>query len=219
MNIDIHGHSLDLAYRNRLPLNAPLGGNTDIPMMRRGGVTAQLCATWTPDIRLSGPHSHSVEEPLRALLGLLDYLHRELRGPAGDEVRLAQSGAELRAAEASGQVALIVGMEGTDALGGDPAILRILHQLGLRHVGLVHEHANEFGAASQVWEGGQMLRYDPARHPPRHLSEAGRELIVEMKQLGILIDFDPPGRAWRSSEAIDFIAGPVIIGHAGRSAD
>ncbi len=214
MIIDVHGHTLDLAYRSGHRLNAPMGGNTDIPLMRLGGVTAQLCANWTPDISLSGPHTHSVEAPLSTLLSVLDYLHRELSGPAGEDVLLAKTSADLQTAGDTGQVALIVGMEGTDALCGDPAVLRKLFKLGLRHVCLVHEHANEFGAASQVWEKGQMRRYDPALDPAGHLTDAGRVLIGEMKQLGILIDVmhlvEPA--FW---DVLETISGPVIVSHGG----
>ena len=104
MIIDVHGHMLDLAYRsgNRVNLHAPLGGATDIPLLQLGGVTAQLCANWTPNISLSGPHDHSVAEPLRTLLNVLDYLHRELSGPAGKDVLLAKTSADLR--EAAGRL-------------------------------------------------------------------------------------------------------------------
>jgi len=39
--IDVVGHTLDLDYRSGHRLNAPMGGNTYIPLMRWGGVTAQ----------------------------------------------------------------------------------------------------------------------------------------------------------------------------------
>lgn len=214
MIIDVHGHILDLAYRSNKQLNSSLGGVTDVPLMRVGGVTGQLCSTWTPNIALSGPHSHSVEAPLRTLLGIIDYLHRELCGPAGTDVRLARTTADLKAAAYEGRVALIVGMEGTDALGGDSSVLRILHRLGLRHVGLVHEHANEFGAASQVWEKGRMRPYDGAKDPEGHLSDRGRTLLDEMCQLGILVDLthlvEPA--FW---EVLDFIKRPSLVSHGG----
>jgi membrane dipeptidase len=218
--IDVHGHTLDLAYHRGLPLHGSLGGATDVPLMRRGGVTAQLCATWTPNAALSGPHRYSVRDPLAALLGMLDYLDRELTGPAGGEVLLARTCADLRAAEASGRVALIVGMEGTDALCGDVAVLRTLHGRGLRHVCLVHEHGNEFGTASQVWEHGRMRRHDPARDPALRATEAGRALIAEMNRLGVLVDLthlvEPA--FW---EALALVEGPVVISHGGvrRSTD
>ena len=126
MIIDIHGHILDIAYRRKKPLNSSLGGLTDVPLMRVGGVTGQLCAIWTPNIMLSGPHSHSVEAPLRTILEVLDYVHRELCGPAGADVLLVRSIGDLQTAESKGCVALIIGMEGTDALGGDPRVLQNL---------------------------------------------------------------------------------------------
>ena len=155
-----------------------------------------------------------MEAPLSSQLSVLEYLHRELAGPAGEDVLLARTSADLRTAADIGRVALIVGMEGTDALCGDPAVLRKLFELGLRHVCLAHEHANEFGAASQVWEKGKMRRYDPSRNPEGHLTDAGRALIAEMKRLGILIDVmhlvEPA--FW---EVLDTIAGPVIVSHGG----
>ncbi len=214
MIVDVHGHLLDLAYHTGKPLHAVLEGNTDVPKLRQGGVNAQLCPIWTPDVALSGPHSHSVTSPFRALLGVLEYLHRELSGPAGDEVMLTLTAADLRIAKETGRVAIIVGMEGTDALDDDPEKLRIFHSLGLRHVCLVHERANAFGAASQVWEQGTMRRYDPARDPVGHLSDSGCELIAEMQRLHILIDLthlvEPA-----FSEVLNVIEGPVVVSHGG----
>lgn len=214
MIIDLHGHALDLAFRSDERLNAPLGGATDIPLMRAGGVTGQLCATWTPDVACSGPHSHSVVAPRQTLLDILDYLQLELSGPVGADVLLARTAADLREAAHDGRVALIVGVEGTDAIDGDPAVLRRLYRLGLRHVGLVHEHANEFGASSQVWEAGRMRAYDPEKDPARHLSVRGRELVAEMCQLGILVDLthlvEPA-----FSEVLESVAGPVVVSHGG----
>ncbi len=214
MIVDVHGHLLDLAYHTGTPLHALLEGNTDVPKLRQGGVNGQLCPIWTPDVALSGPHSHSVTSPFRALLGVLEYLHRELSGPAGDEVMLALSAADLRIAKETGRIAIIVGMEGTDALDDDPEKLRIFHGLGLRHVCLVHERANAFGAASQVWEQGTMRCYDPARDPVGHLSDIGRELIAEMQRLRILIDLthlvEPA-----FGEVLNVIEGPVVVSHGG----
>ena len=214
MIIDIHGHILDVAYRSKKPLNFSLGGLTDVPLMRVGGVTGQLCAIWTPNIMLSGPHSHSVEAPLRTTLEVLDYVHRELSGPAGEDVLLVRSLVDLQTAESKGCVALIIGMEGTDALGGDPRVLQNLHSLGLRHVGLVHEHANEFGAATQVWERGKMRVYEEGKDSKGYLSDRGRKLLEEMCRLGILIDLThlvEPG-FW---EVLEFVKRPVLVSHGG----
>lgn len=214
MLIDIHGHLLDLAFRTGEPLNASLDGNTDVPLLRQGGVTGQLCPIWTPDVVLSGPHSHSVDSPFASFLAVLDYLHKELDGPAGDDVLLALNAADFRQAEATGRVAVMAGMEGTDALGDDPEKLQLFHRLGLRHVCLVHEHINSFGAASQVWERGNMRHFDPACDPAGRLTDVGRELIAEMQRLGILIDLthlvEPA--FWN---VLEIVQGPVLVSHGG----
>jgi membrane dipeptidase len=215
--VDIHGHTLDLAFHTRRGLAAALGGTTDVPLMRAGGVTAQLNACWTPEVGLSGPHSHSVANAPSALDAMLAYLEAELAGPAGEEVVVARSARDLTAAAANGQIALILGMEGTDAIADDPARLAALHARGLRHVCLVHEHANAFGGASQVWEQGEMRRLDPGADPSPHLSVRGRELLAEMARLGILLDITHlvPPAFW---EVLDAWSGPVIVSHGGARA-
>jgi membrane dipeptidase len=115
-------------------------------------------------------------------------------------------------------------MEGTDAIrvdpdaiGGDPAALAPLHRRGVRHICLIHEHANEFGASSQVWEDGVMRRYRPGEDPEGHLSGRGRELLAEVRRLGWLVDLthlvEPA--FWEVLEAVD---GPVIVSHGGARA-
>ena len=55
----------------------------------------------------------------------------------------------------------MLGLEGGDALQGDPDRLRTLYLAGLRHVCLVHEGRNAIAVATQVWEGQTMRAYDP----------------------------------------------------------
>jgi len=186
--VDGHGHTLDLAFRKGCHLDEALGGTTDVTLLRAGGVTAQLTAIWTADRRLSGPYDHSVDNPLLATLRMLDYLHQELQGPAGRSVHLVRSAADVIAAKANGKIALLVGIEGTDALADDLAVLRSFHRLGLRHVCLVHERRNAYGTSTHVSTGDQWRPYDPAVDPPATFTDAGRKLIAECNRLGVLVD-------------------------------
>jgi membrane dipeptidase len=148
---------------------------------------------------------------------MLDYLDAQLAGPAGQDVLVARTAGDLRTAAASGRIALVLGMEGTDVIGDDPAALASLYDRGLRHVCLVHEHANVFGGASQVWVDGEMQRLDPGAQPERHLGAVGRELLAEMRRLGILVDLTHlvPPAFW---EVLDAYHGPVIVSHGGARA-
>ena len=188
MVLDMHGHTVDIAFRGSRHLHESLGGVTDVPLMQAGGVHAQLSATWLPDITLSGPHSHSVPSPKESLSAIFDYLDQELAGRAAEDVLLARTATDLRHAKRTGRVAILVGMEGTDALQGEPALLEHFYNRGLRQIGLVHEHANEFGGASQVWDAGKMRAFDQSNDPKFHLTPRGRDLLRIMVRLRILID-------------------------------
>ena len=179
-------------------------------MMRAGGVAAQLTACWVPDAAIGGPHAS--RQPLRKLLQMVDYLHHELNGPAGDHVTLAACAGDIEAARADGKVALILGLEGGDALKGDVSLLRTLHRLGLRHVGLVHEGRNALGTATQVWNGPEMRVHDSHIDGPGGLTPAGHAVVGEMNRLGMLVDVTHMEAAtFRDTLAIT--TAPVVATH------
>ena len=186
MIVDVHGHTLDLAYEAKAPLAGDLGGLTDIPLLRAGGVAAQLTACWVPDAAIGGPHGSP--EPLRKALTMIDYLLGQLDGASGLHVMLALRADDVIGAQTAGKIALILGFEGSDALKGDLGLLRAFHRLGVRHLGLVHEGRNAVGTATQVWEGAHMRLYNSQIDPPGGLTDAGKAFIQEMNQLGLLVD-------------------------------
>lgn len=208
--IDAHGHTLDLAFTSNRSLHHSLDGLTDVPLMRTGGIAAQLTACWVPDAAIGGPHASP--HPLQLILQMADYLHRELEGEAGEYVALATSVSDIETTRANGKVAFIFGLEGGDSLKGDLSVLRTLYRLGLRHVGLVHEGRNELGGATQVWDGSTMRLYDSSIDPSGGLTPGGKEVIREMNQLGMLVDVTHMAEAcfW---DALEVARAPVIATH------
>lgn len=208
--IDAHGHTLDLAFKSNRRFHCALGGLTDVPLMRAGGITAQLTACWVPDAVVGGPHAS--QHPLQLILQMVDFLHRELDGEAGEYATLATSASDIEAARTNGKIAFVLGLEGGDSLKGDLGVLRTLYRLGLRHVGLVHEGRNALASATQVWDGPTMRLYDSSIDPPGGLSSCGKEVIREMNRLGMLVDVTHMVEAsfW---DALEVASGPVIVTH------
>lgn len=208
--IDAHGHTLDLAFQTQRHLHHALGGLTDVPLLRTGGFAAQLTACWVPDAAIGGPHAS--HQPLQLTLQILDYLHCELAGEAGEYAVLATTADAIEKARAQGKIAFIVGMEGGDALKGDPTLLRTLYRLGVRHLGLVHEGRNALGCATQVWEGSHMRLYDRRNDAPGRLTAMGAEILREMNRLGMLVDLTHMVEDcfW---EALEIARGPVSATH------
>ena len=208
--VDAHGHTLDLAFKLGRDLHRGLGGLTDVPLMRAGGVTAQLTACWVPDAASGGPHGS--RQPLQQVLRIIDFLHGQLEGEAGEHALLATSADQIVAAQKSGKTAFVLGLEGGDSLKGDLGVLRTFYRLGVRHLGLVHEGRNALGTPTQVWDGPQMRLYDHKVDPPGRLTEAGKQVIGEMNRLGMLVDVTHMVEAcfW---DALEVTRAPVIATH------
>ncbi len=73
------------------------------------------------------------------------------------------------------QIGVMLTLEGVDALPNDSCYVRLLHRLGVRAIGLTWNHANWAADGAAEPRGGG-------------LTQAGRRLVHDCEQLGILVD-------------------------------
>ncbi len=166
-------------------------GQFDLPRAVEGGITAELLAIFLHD---PGPGSC-----MRQTIRYLDAFHREVEAFPDMAIAATRADDILRAKD-EGKVALILSMEGAEALEGDLNFLRICHRLGLRSLGLTWNRRNE--AADGVGE----LRTGGG------LSEFGVQLVKECNRLGILIDMahlSPAG----VEDVLELSESPVVVTH------
>ncbi len=166
-------------------------GQFDLPRALEGGVTAELLAIYLHD-----PQPGSC---MRQTVQYLDAFHREVEAFSDVAVAATRAGDILRAKE-QGKVALILSMEGAEALEGDLNFLRVCHRLGLRSLGLTWNRRNE--AADGVGE----LRTGGG------LSEFGVQLVKECNRLGILIDMAHLAPAG-VEDVLEISEAPVVVTH------
>ncbi len=108
---------------------------------------------------------------------------------------------DLTAAKASGRMGLIYGFQDTSALDGQLDRLKLFHALGVRIVQPVYNRRNLMGdGCLEPADGG--------------LSTLGRELIVEINKLKILLDLSHAG-ARTQAEGIAASKSPMAITHTG----
>jgi len=161
-----------------------------LPRMREGGVTAQIFAICTCSGHLPGG-------PLKQALRMLDAFYRELEDNP-DSLVLATSATDIERAKREGRVAAILGLEGAEPLEGDLGVLRMLHRLGVRVVGLTWNRRNQ--AADGVNEAGGLTNF-------------GVALVRELNRLGMVIDvahLAPAG----VRDVLELSEAPVIASHA-----
>ena len=218
--VDLHADSLllgrDLTRRSA-------NGHVDLPRLREGGVLLQVFGVAT-----SVPYGMNIERndpPGFDMIGFLFCVrlaHGCLGGPparlAAQAQRLAQLTARdpalvwvrtagdlatmhARRASDPNVLGAMLGIEGAQSLGGDPAALELAFASGVRMIGLAHFFDNDYaGSAHGVAKGG--------------LTELGRRTFARMEELGIIADL-----AHLSPAAIDDVLAiasrPVVVSHGG----
>ena len=143
-------------------------GNIDIPRMRDGGLSAIFFSIWIPG-KILGP------EAVKQALVQIDAVRETVRKHPNDLV-LATSADDIRAAHAQGKIAALMGVEGGHMMGNDLAVLRTFAALGVRYMTLTHMENNEWADSSTA--------------KPEHngLTDFGRNVVLEMNRLGIIVD-------------------------------
>jgi membrane dipeptidase len=154
-------------------------GHVDIPRLKEGGVTAPFFAAYVPAaFATSGGAA-------RKTLELIDLIHRLVESHPNDLV-LADSVAGIRAAKRSGKIAALIGIEGGHAIENSLGSLSAFFRLGARYMTLTHTNTNDWADSS-----GSFFTYgfDPKKYAIHNgLTGFGREVVLEMNRLGMLID-------------------------------
>jgi len=161
----------DTFYRIALeeldPFQREGGLHVNVPRTREVGQVLQVCSVFTP-ARYSGKPA---EDFARRVIETLDHW-ADQRPDAFLRVRSRDELARL----GEGALGLIPWLEGASPLRGELSLLDEFFELGVRGIGLVHNHANEVADGCGVPD------------PRRGLSEFGHQLIARMEALGMAVD-------------------------------
>jgi membrane dipeptidase len=168
-------------------------GSVDIPRMREGGVGAIFFALWVP-IEVTG------SKATRRALDLLDSVNDQIRRHQ-DDLMLATSSDEVRAARARGKIAVLMGVEGGHAIDNNLDVLRDFFARGVRYMTLTHNAPTDWA--------------DSSNHSPRHegLTVFGREVVCQMNQLGMLVDISHVSDK-TFYDVLEVSQAPVIASHS-----
>jgi microsomal dipeptidase-like Zn-dependent dipeptidase len=112
----------------------------------------------------------------------------------------AQTGADVRAAKATGRTAIIFGSQNPSPMEDDLGLIEILHTLGLRFMQLTYNNQSLLATGCYEKEDAGITRM-------------GRQVIQEMNRVGMIVDMSHS--ADRSTiEAADLSTRPICISHA-----
>jgi membrane dipeptidase len=151
----------DLARRDSI-------GSIDIPRMRDGGLGAIFFAVWMPS-KITGPEAVS-----RSLVQI-DAVREQVRSHPND-LALATTADEIRAARRQGKIAVLLAVEGGHMINSNLGVLRSYASLGVRYMTLTHSGNCEWADSST----------DKVAH--NGLTDFGKDVVREMNRLEMMVD-------------------------------
>lgn len=140
---------------------------------------------------------------LNRTLSIIDRLYQEIE-INNQDIMLCCNYNDIMDATQKSKIAAVLTIEGGDALEGSLSSLRMLYRLGVRAMTLTWNFRNEIadGVADRISGGG--------------LTPFGREVVIEMNRLGMLIDISHISERgfW---DVLELTSAPVIASHSNAS--
>src|SRR4051812_30604085 len=127
---DTHNDLLMLVARRAPDVQAVYFREHWLPQLRAGGVDVQVLPVFIDD-------DFRPEGAMRQTLRMIEAGHRIAEANA-DSVRLCRTGADIDAALTDGRIALVLALEGCEAVGTDVELLQTLFRLGIRMASFTH---------------------------------------------------------------------------------
>ncbi len=189
-------------------------GHIDLQKMQAGGIMGGLFAVWpryaagtAPNPTSMSRHFPEIEDEAgrKDTIAQLAIFARLTRSWP-DVIRACRSADEIRTARANGAIAAVLHLEGAEAISLDLEELHLFHAAGLRSLGPVWSRSNVFGH-------GVPFVFPASPDIGPGLTDAGKRLVVECDDLGILVDLAHLNEAgfW---DVANISARPLISTHS-----
>ena len=167
--------------------------HTDIPRLRAGGVGAQFFSVYVPGTLVDGAAVTATLEQIDCVAGMI--------AAYPETFAAARTASDVRRAIAGGRIAALMGAEGGHSIDCSLGVLRVLRRLGVAYMTLTHNQNVPWAdAATDVPAVGG-------------LSDFGRDVVVEMNRIGMLVDISHVSPATMQA-ALDLSRAPVIFSHS-----
>jgi membrane dipeptidase len=175
----------------------------DLPRAKEGGLTA-------PFFSIFVSAEYADRGAARKALELIDITRRVVADHPND-MMLATTVDDARAAKKAGKLAVFMGIEGGHAIEDSLGVLREMYRAGVRYMTLTHTNTNHWADSSGPY---YLPDFDPkASKVHGGLSDFGRDVVKEMNRLGMIVDISHV-----SDETVDDVLevsrAPVMASHS-----
>jgi membrane dipeptidase len=191
--VDCHHDLLLLVARDRLLDERDSFRKRWIPELRAGGIDVQV-------LPIHIEREFPDEAALRRTLLLTAYLFQEVAANR-EEVVLCENGNDIDAAVEGGKIALLLALEGSQAIGRDVELIELFYRLGVRMASF-----SWFGRTPLADGGGEQAAGG-------RLTHAGVDALHELERLGIVMDVSHLSDA-STDHVLELATRPVVASHS-----
>ncbi len=175
----------------------------DLPRMEAGGLDAAFFIVYVGQGPLT---EEGYAAAYKAATEKFDAIHWMTEQLAPERIALALTAEEVRDIASSGRRVALIGVENAYPMGLDLANIARFAERGARYMSLAHNGHSQFSDSNtgEIREGG--MRYGG-------LSELGRQAVVEMNRVGVMIDLSHPSKD-ATMQIMALSRAPVIASHS-----
>ena len=201
ITIDTHDDINVANFTDSINYTQRLNTQVNLPKMREGQLDVAWLIVYTGQGPLTPEGYAAAEENAMAKF---EAIKRLTTTYAPDQMVLATSSAQVRQATEEGKMVAMIGVENAYPMGEDLANFEKYHALGARYVSLSHNGHSQF-SDSNTGEADGFLHDG--------LSELGKQAVVEMNRLGLMIDVSHPSKE-AMRQMIALTKAPIIASHS-----
>ena len=174
--IDTHADTTQRMLDEGYDLAEPLkGGYVNFESARKGNLGAEFFSIWVDPAAY--PNGHEA----RRTLELIDAVYQQA-AKHPQQMRMAFSPEDIRAAHREHKLAALMGIEGGHSIENSLGLLRDYYRLGVRYMTLTWSNSNGWADSSGDID-------DPkVPHTKDGLSDFGKDVVYEMNRLGMMVD-------------------------------
>ncbi len=179
-----------------------LENQVTLPKMVAGGLDVAWFIVYTGQDSLT---IGGYEKAHANAMSKFDAIHKLTKIIAPDQIELATTSKDVIRIQKSGKKVAMIGIENGYPIGTDLDNVRKFYELGGRYMSLAHNGHSQLSDSNTGEEEEDWLH--------NGLSELGRQVIIEMNKLGMMIDVSHPSKE-AMRQMIELTKAPIIASHS-----
>lgn len=179
-----------------------LNSQVTLPKMESGGLDVAWLIVYTGQNELN---EEGYANAYQQAIEKFDAIHRLAKEYAPEKIELALNSKDVRRINKAAKKVVMIGVENGYPLGTDISRVGEFYDRGARYMSFSHNGHSQVSDSHTGEDKGEWLH--------NGLSDFGREVVVEMNKLGMMIDVSHPSKK-TMKDIIELTKAPVIASHS-----